>query len=68
MGSFSYGTPDQVPCCRQFQFSPIFKFFHSLKTEQPSERIELPLSSNIALRFEDAEHKETCLPDLSGQM
>ena len=29
--------------------------------------IELLLSPNIALRFEDAEHKETCIPDLSGQ-
>jgi hypothetical protein len=29
--------------------------------------IELLLSSNIAPRFKDTEHKETCLPDLSGQ-
>ena len=29
--------------------------------------VELQLSSNIAPRFEDTKHKETCLPDLSGQ-
>ena len=29
--------------------------------------IELLSSSNITLRFEDVEYKETCLPDLSGQ-
>jgi len=29
--------------------------------------IELLFSSNIAPRFEDTEHKEICLSDLSGQ-
>ena len=45
--------------------APCFIMTIDLSLECGGRGIELLISSNIAPRFEDIEHKETCLPDLS---
>jgi hypothetical protein len=48
-------------------YYPLLYYDHQPVPGIRGRDIELLLSSNITLKFKDTEHKETCLPDLSGQ-
>jgi hypothetical protein len=56
---------ENVKSC--FGYYPLLYHDHRPVPKIRGRGIELLLSLNIAPRFEDTEHKETCLPDLSGQ-
>ena len=50
-----------------YSYYPLLSYDYRPLPRIRGYRIELLLSSNIALRFEDIEHKETYVPSLSGQ-
>jgi len=50
-----------------YSYNPLLYYDYQLVPGTRGRGIELLLSSNITLKFEDTEYKETCLPDLSGQ-
>jgi hypothetical protein len=50
-----------------FGYSPLLYYNHWPVSKFRDPRMKLLLANNIALSFEDIEHKETYVPDLSGQ-
>ena len=64
---FGYTVDHPIESVKSYgSFYPLLYYDYQPVPGVRGRGIELLLISNIILKFEDTEHKETCLPDLSG--